>query len=102
MGVGWKGRAVFLIFCDIEEKYEEEFSAFYDTEHLGDILKLPGFLDGARYVAESGGPKYLAIYELSSIEALETAEFKAHATHRTPWSVRISVASIGKNISRLV
>jgi len=36
---------------------------------------VPGFLDATRYVAEKGGPKYLAVYELASADALKTAEF---------------------------
>ena len=65
-----KGRGIFLVYTDIDPQYEEEFNAWYNTEHLPELLSLPGFLDAARYVAYKGVPKYLAVYELESAEAL--------------------------------
>jgi hypothetical protein len=47
---------VFLVFTDIDPQHEGELNAWYNTEHLGDVLKLPGFLDAASYVAIKGGP----------------------------------------------
>ena len=40
-----KGNGIFLVYTDIDPKHEEEFNAWYNTEHLGDLLRLPGFLD---------------------------------------------------------
>jgi hypothetical protein len=97
-----KGKSIFLVYADIDPKYEEEFNALYDTEHLADLLSLPGFLDAARYVAEKGGPKYLAAYELSSAEALKSAEFQKFRANPSPWSRRISPSVIGKNTTRIV
>jgi len=65
-----KGNGIFLVYTDIDPVHDEEFNAWYDTEHLPDLLRLPGFLDAARYVAVKGGPKYLAAYELESADAL--------------------------------
>jgi hypothetical protein len=95
-----KGRGIFLVYTDIDPKYEEEFNAWYNTEHLPELLSLPGFLDAARYVAYKGGPKYLAVYELESPEALKTAEFQKVRANPTPWSRRMSPTAIGKNLSR--
>ena len=53
-----KGGAIFLVYTDlIDDRYDEEFNAWYNTDHLPALLKLPGFLDAARYVAVKGGPK---------------------------------------------
>ena len=47
-----KGDALLLVYADlIDSKHEEEFNAWYNTEHLPELLALPGFLDAARYVA---------------------------------------------------
>ena len=52
-----KGEGLFLVYTDlIDPKYEEEFNAWYNTEHLPELLTLPGFLDAARYVATRGAP----------------------------------------------
>src|SRR5207244_112971 len=95
-----KGNGIFLVFTDVDPKHEEEFNAWYDTEHLGDLLKLPGFLDAGRYVAAKGGPKYLAVYELASADALKSAEFQRYRANPSPWSRRMSPTVIGKNLAR--
>ena len=96
-----KGQAIFLVYTDlVDPKYEEEFNAWYNTQHLPQLLGLPGFLDAARYVATKGGPKYLAVYELESVEALQTPEFKNRPI--PPWDRRMSPRVVGKNLTRIV
>jgi antibiotic biosynthesis monooxygenase (ABM) superfamily enzyme len=95
-----KGKGIFLVFTDVDPKHEEEFNAWYDTEHLGDLLKLPGFLAAARYVAVKGGPRYLAIYELATADALKSPEFQRLRAEPSPWSRRMSPTVIGKNLTR--
>ena len=96
-----KGRAIFLVYTDlVDPKYDEEFNAWYDTQHLPQLLELPGFLDAARYVAVKGGPRYLAAYELESADAVETPEFKNRPI--PPWDRRMSPRVIGKNFTRIV
>ncbi len=96
-----KGEGLFLVYTDlIDPKHEEEFNAWYNTEHLPELLSLPGFLDAARYVATRGGPKYLAVYELTSIEAVQSQLFNERK--RTPWENRMSPRVTGKNLTRIV
>ena len=96
-----KGQAILLGYTDlVDPKYEEDFNAWYTTEHLPELLALPGFLDAARYVATKGSPKYLAAYELESVDAVQTPEFKNRP--RTPWGQRVSPTVIGKNLTRIV
>lgn len=95
-----KGNGILLVFTDIDPKYEEEFNAWYNTEQLGNLLALPGFLDAARYVAVKGGPKYLAAYELASADALKTRELLDFRANPSPWSRRISPTAIGTNVAR--
>ena len=96
-----KGRAMFMVLTDLSDPtYEEEFNAWYDTEHLPELLALPGVLNGARYVAVKGGPKYLAMYELESVEAMKTPEFTGRTV--TPWGRRVTPSVIGKNRTRVV
>lgn len=97
-----KGRGIFLVYTDIDAKHEEEFNAWYNTEHLPELLSLPGILDAARYVAYKGVPRYLAVYELESAEALKSAEFQKWRANPSPWSRRISPTVIGKNLSRTI
>ena len=48
---------------------EEEFNAWYDTEHLPERLAIPGFRSARRWVR---GGTYLATYELDSPEVLQS------------------------------
>ena len=95
-----KGNGIFLVYADVDPKHDEEFNAWYNTEHLPDLLKLPGFLSAARYAAIKGGPKYLAAYELASADALKSPEFQHYRAHPTPWSRRMSPTVVGKNFTR--
>ncbi|MGE3536517.1 MAG: hypothetical protein AB7N91_03655 [Candidatus Tectimicrobiota bacterium] len=96
-----KGRAIFLVYTDLSDTtFEEEFNAWYNTEHLSELLACPGILSAARYQATKGGPKYLACYELESLAAMQTPEFKNRP--RTPWGNRVSPSVIGKNLTRIV
>ncbi len=97
-----KGNGIFLVYTEIDPKFEEEFNAWYNTEHLPELLSLPGFLDAARYVAYKGGPKYLAVYELANADALKSAEFQKWRANPSPWSRRISPSVIGKNLTRVI
>jgi hypothetical protein len=69
---------------------EEEFSDWYDTEHLPQRRGLPGFVNGFRWVAVEGFPKSLAAYDLASLAALEEPAYRAvSGANSTPWSRRL-------------
>ena len=95
-----KGLGILLVYADVDPKYEEEFNAWYDIEHLPELLALAGFLDAARYVATRGGPKYLAVYELESADAVRGPAFTDRKP--SPWSRRVSPTVIGRNLTRVL
>ena len=95
-----KGRGIFLVYVDIDAKYAEEFNAWYNTEHLPELLAVPGILSAARYEAVKGGPQYLAYYELESVEVMNTPAFRNRP--RTPWGQRVAPSVIGTNLARVV
>jgi len=50
---------------------EAAFNAWYDEEHVPNRLAVDGFLNGRRYkAAEADGPRYLALYDLESLDVL--------------------------------
>ena len=61
-----KGDGLLMVYCEVPAKYEEEFNAWYNEEHIPERLSIPGVLSAARYQAVAGGPKYLACYELAT------------------------------------
>ena len=69
---------------------EEEFNAWYDTEHLPERLAIPGFRSARRWVAEvaPGEGKYLATYELDSAAVLQSPPYLERFANATPWTRR--------------
>ncbi|MHB1534972.1 MAG: hypothetical protein ACYC1D_10265 [Acidimicrobiales bacterium] len=63
-----------------------EFHDWYETEHIPARMALEGFVGARRYEALQGRPRHLAIYELESLRALESPEYrqlKAAPSERT-------------------
>jgi hypothetical protein len=63
---------------------ETEFNAWYDTEHVPALARVPGVLCARRFRAGTeGGPKYVALYHLVSPEIVTGPEWK-RASESTP------------------
>ncbi len=81
-----------LTMTEPPAEMEEEFNAWYDTEHMAERLAIPGFISARRWVAPRAKPgtgKYLATYELERQQVLTTPAYLAHVgEHFTPWSKR--------------
>jgi hypothetical protein len=97
-----KGTGLMMVWTDVPADKEKEFNRWYNDEHLAERLELPGFLNGARYEAVKGGPKHLAVYELESVAALETPEYKKVRANPTAWTKKCSPDVIGTNFIRNV
>jgi hypothetical protein len=85
-------RGLLLTITEPPHAMEEEFNAWYDTEHIPERNAITGFISSRRWVwpdAKAGEGKYLATYELESPAALTTPEYLSHVgEHFTPWSKR--------------
>lgn len=64
-----------LVMMDIDPARESEFNRWYEEEHIRERLSIPGFVRARRFVAVEGGPKYLALYELTGPEVLQSEEY---------------------------
>jgi hypothetical protein len=83
------GKGLLLVMIGIDPALEDELNRWYDEEHFPERLACPGFLNGRRFTATAGTPKYLAIYDLESPAVLESEAYRKIAG-RTPWTERIS------------
>jgi hypothetical protein len=97
-----KGTAVMMVFVDIDAEMDVDFNAWYDQEHIGDLLNMPGFLNAGRYQALKGGPRYLACYELESVEALQTPEYLQFRNEPSEWTRKMSLSVNGRSYVRNV
>ena len=78
-------RGLLLTLTEPPPGMEEEFNAWYDTEHVPERLAIPGFRSACRWVA---GRSYLATYELDSAAVLQSPAYLARYQNQTPWSRR--------------
>lgn len=78
-----------IVWTNIARGQEDEFNAWYSREHLGDRVSVPGFRNGARYLALRGDPKYLAVYETDTPEVLSSPIYRERLNHPTPWTQRV-------------
>jgi hypothetical protein len=82
-------RGLLLVMIEVDPAHEEEFNRWYDEEHLPERLACPGFLSGRRFVALEGEPKYLALYDLESLDVLQSPEYQK-IYPPSEWTTRVS------------
>jgi len=69
---------------------EEEFHDWYETEHIPERKRIPGFLTVQRFIAVNKEKVSVAIYDLTGLEVLAGAEYQAcSGQNYSPWSKRI-------------
>ncbi len=88
--------------CPLE--LEAELHAWYNTEHIPERLRIPGFVTGQRYAALEGTPRWLAVYELESVAVLESPDYlKWAGPLQTPWTRRmVSSTRVHRSVFRVV
>ncbi len=70
---------------------EDEFNDWYDTEHIPERQRVPGFVNCERWVAADGAKIAIATYDLKSPEVLKSAPYRAIAGENlSPWSKRVT------------
>jgi len=84
---GSMGNYHYIVETDISKASEDEFNAWYDTEHLPGLALVPGTISAKRYLRVSGSPRYIACYELLSPSVMESKEWLA--IRNTAWSSRV-------------
>jgi hypothetical protein len=87
---------LFAVGHDVPSNREEEFNAWYNTEHVPIMIdRVPGFLFARRFKlieaplsprvgTGTPSPKYLALYDLSNEKVLESEIFLRET--KSPWS----------------
>ena len=98
-----KTRYLFTASMDVDANKEALFNEVYDTEHIPNLLKVPGVLAVHRYtlaplkmsiggetkvIVAENEPKYSAVYELESAEVLTSAAWAA-AVERGRWPTQV-------------
>ena len=70
---------------------EDEFNDWYDTEHLPERQRVPGFLHCQRWIGVDDGTLSLATYDLDSVATLKSPGYLAiGGANLSPWSRRVT------------
>lgn len=84
-------KAFLLVLMQPPPSLEDEFNAWYDTEHLAERLAVPGFETALRFVCIDGHPRYLAMYDLTHFDVLQSEAYKSVGYERaSPWTKRVT------------
>jgi len=98
-----KARFLFTAAMDVDPDKEALFNEVYDTEHIPELMKVPGCLavyrstlaplkmsigGEVKTVVAEGEPKYSAVYELESAEVLTSAAWAA-AVEKGRWPAQV-------------
>jgi hypothetical protein len=98
-----KAKYLFTASMDVDPEKEALFNEVYDTEHIPELLKVPGCLAVSRStlaplkmsiggelktIVAEGEPKYSAHYELASAEVL-TSDAWAKAVEKGRWPAQV-------------
>ena len=75
---------------NVEPAAEAEFDEWYNTEHVPYLAAVPGVIAARRFRSDDPAceRKYLALYNLDSVDASRSAAWEKAA--HTPWSARIN------------
>jgi len=80
-----------LVLMQPPPALEEEFNDWYDTEHIPERQAVPGFETALRFVCLDGRPRYLAMYDLTSLDVLDSEAYRAvSGDNFSPWTKRVT------------
>jgi hypothetical protein len=82
-----------LLFAafDFSAAHADEFHDWYDLEHIPERLRVSGFLNAERWIAEDNPSVHLATYDLENPSVLTSPGYQAVVgTHQSPWTKRIT------------
>lgn len=89
--------ALLLVMMEPPASLEDEFNDWYDTEHFPQRKSMPGFMSASRWACVDGWPRWVALYDLESADALQTAAYlAASGAQSTPWSKRMLARTCGR------
>jgi hypothetical protein len=92
--------ALFLVRMDVAHDHEATFNDVYDREHVPNLRAVAGVRRASRYRQPSPtDPRYLAAYELDSLDVLDTPAWKA-AGEAGRWPGEIRPHTMNRHLAR--
>jgi hypothetical protein len=78
---------VILVSMNIDPAHEEEYNDWYNLEHIPHFNRLAGVITARRFHADTGNPRYVALYHVETTDIYATPGWMA--ANETPWILRM-------------
>ena len=84
-------KGMLIAAMNIASAAEDEFHDWYDTEHLPERQRVPGFLLCQRWIGTQDRKVSVATYDLDSAGVLQSPGYQAiGGANLSPWSKRVT------------
>jgi hypothetical protein len=84
-------KGVLIAAMDFSNVDVGEFNDWYDTEHIPERQRVPGFLTLQRWIGADNPRLSVATYDLDSLEVLQSPGYRAiGGQNLSPWSKRVT------------
>jgi hypothetical protein len=74
------------MWWDIAPQMKAEWEDWHSHEHMPERARIPGFLRGTRWIADSDGPSYFVLYEVTNLGTMTGGAYLERLNNPTPWS----------------
>jgi hypothetical protein len=81
-----EARYLFLVATDVRPELQPEFNAWYDADHIPNLLKTRHIHRARRFRGQGGAPGFLTLYDVSHTVPVDDA---AREITGTAWSKRV-------------
>ena len=84
-------KGILVAAMNFSDVAEDEFHDWYDTEHVPERLRVPGFLNAERWIGAADPKVSLALYDLDNVGVLHSPAYQAvGGANGTPWTKRVT------------
>jgi hypothetical protein len=84
-------KGILIAAMDFSDVAEDEFHDWYDTEHIPERLRVPGFLNAERWIGSQKPKVSVALYDLDDVGVLHSPAYQAvGGNNGTPWTKRVT------------
>jgi hypothetical protein len=84
-------KGALIAAMDFSNVSADEFNDWYDTEHIPERQRVPGFLTLQRWIGAENPRQSVATYDLESLAVLQSPGYRAiGGENLSPWSKRVT------------
>jgi len=84
-------KGILIAAMDFSDVAEDEFHDWYDTEHVPERLRVPGFINADRWIGTANPQVSVATYDLEAVGVLHSPAYQAvGGANGSPWTKRVT------------